>query len=843
MNSKVRAQLHDALACPCLLVGFLSLLVLLAPDALAAPAISPGLTKPLPITVAELAQKEVRGVSVFEVSDYVFGNYRGDFPSPPHADLNPKKAFIIVWQKFPYRFVFCHEGSYCPWFELPSGAGVCYQFFEGNDGWAELFNNWGRLERNSFVNIIEAGPDRVWVRWTYFGVNMEAGEPAYHATEDFWAYPNGLVLRRQTYESLRPKDHHGYAREPIELIGLCPAGKLWSDVLLREGESGERHALAVLDAFSDKRYDIFWKPKPGTLWDSTHRKSGCEWRMLDDSPGVVMAIPMADGTPFCAFGDASGYRHDYTRLKDHTFVAEVWGSSCWDHWPIGWLNSQGHPVDKDSLRLYPNHFSPLGMDFFALPNEEVARGNFYSLYGVAGDDLEAPRKAVRQWLEKGEAAMADPACGADLPVVYAPRLIQKQPQGAVLKSGQTARFSVIATRGLSPRFQWQRAKPGAAEFEDLAGADAGEYATGALSAEDNGARYRCLLTIPGTTVTSSVATVTVDAVPPRIISVRTLGKANRVTVVFSEPIALPVEPSDFAIDNGVTVTGISAGARPGQLELASTPIRPEHTYTLTAHGILDRVGNEILPNSSSRIDLTVELPAELGQTVNGFQDDFDSETIDAHWKAVPASPLSYAQTNGALCVSVKDNDPNHLLYVNPDYLASDQEVLARVRVTAFESGASARAGVALCVHPQTSLGINLAFRDFNGRQFKLLDDHRAWVPPDPATGLALEFADRTWYWLRLAETRMAGTDNMRVRAKAWLADGSTAEPKNWSLDWSCPARPGFAGILGSSDGAIANFEVDYILIKAAGLPLIRVTPGAFNLSDNRGNRSFVAQHR
>ena len=88
---------------------------------------------------------------------------------------NPRRAFVIFWKDFSYRFVFSHEGSYCPWFELASGAGLSYQFFEGNSGWAELFNNWGRKERNSFIDVLESGPDRVWVRWTYFGVNLAKG--------------------------------------------------------------------------------------------------------------------------------------------------------------------------------------------------------------------------------------------------------------------------------------------------------------------------------------------------------------------------------------------------------------------------------------------------------------------------------------------------------------------------------------------------------------------------------------------------------------------------------------------------------------------------------------------
>jgi hypothetical protein len=374
--------------------------------------------KPTAITMAELAKTPTQGVSVVEVSDYVFGGYKGKFPSPPHADMNARRAFIIRWKDFSYRFVFSHEGSYCPWFEFPSGDGICFQFFEGNDGWAELFNDWGRKERNSFVDVIENGPKRVWIHWTYFGVNQDTNEAAYRGTEDFWAYPNGLVLRRQTYESLKPKDHHGYTREPIETICMCPVGKLWKDILRKDPKSEERHCLTVVDAFSDKRYDDYWTPKPGTLWDSTRRRAGSPWRELDDAKGVALILPLIDGSPFCIFGDASGYRHDYTRIKEHSFPdtgGSNWGSMCWDHWPVGWLNSQAHNVDATSLRLYPNHFSPMGMDFFALPDAESARGVFYSLYGVGGKEVKPIRDLARRWLDKGAAAIAKADSGADLP--------------------------------------------------------------------------------------------------------------------------------------------------------------------------------------------------------------------------------------------------------------------------------------------------------------------------------------------------------------------------------------------------------------------------------------------
>jgi len=376
-----------------------------------------------PISVRQIDRTKIQGVAAVEVSDYVYGGYAGDFPSPPHADLNSKRAVIIYWHDFPQRFVFSHEASYCPWFELPSGAGACWQMFEGNEGWAELFNEQGRKERNSFVDIVEAGPRRVWIRWTYFGVNMESGQAAYRGVEDFWAFPNGLVLRRQVMHSLIPGKNVGYAREPIEQIVLCPVGKLWFDVLKRDAKTGENLAFVGLDPFSDARIDVVWKKRdPASFKDKVHegtaRRIGPPWRRLDDSPGAAVVTPLVDGSPFVAFGDASGFPHQLTRLKEHSDRKGTggwgWGSLSWDHWPIGWLNSQSHEVDERSFRLYPNHFAPSGIDLWEMPNEQAEGREFYSLMGVGGNDLEGIRTVVRQWLEGGAEKTRDPGFVAKL---------------------------------------------------------------------------------------------------------------------------------------------------------------------------------------------------------------------------------------------------------------------------------------------------------------------------------------------------------------------------------------------------------------------------------------------
>jgi hypothetical protein len=50
------------------------------------------------------------------------------------------------------------------------------------------------------------------------------------------------------------------------------------------------------------------------------------------------------------------------------------------------------------------------MDFFAMKNEDVARGVYWSLYGVGDSgDLEPVRKLAREWLDQDPKTLADPS--------------------------------------------------------------------------------------------------------------------------------------------------------------------------------------------------------------------------------------------------------------------------------------------------------------------------------------------------------------------------------------------------------------------------------------------------
>ncbi|MFA5058260.1 MAG: hypothetical protein WC485_09120 [Opitutaceae bacterium] len=389
------------------------------PPAASAGGPDPIFEKTAPMTMAELAGRKTDGVSAFEVKDYAPGHYTGALsPSPTHADLNPKKAVIVVWKDSPLRFVFSHEASYCPWLELTNGSAMCDQFFEGNLGDAELFNDNGRRERNSFVDIIQSGPQRVWVRWTYFCVNAKDDtKPRLRGTEDYFAYPNGLVLRRMTYESLMPDEVVGYSTQPVECFGVAPVGSVIKDLVLSDTEHGDAHVFAVLDLYRDRQYDIFWDQQGNV------RRRGNDATLADiyHSPGYALVIPFREKLLFAVLGKASGFSAENNCLVDHSTPGAQggvgWGQGIWDHWPIGWLNSQGSDWKPGSPYTY--HFGSIGQ--FFIPNGKslvsfwrdyseyckdmafnrwTERRVFYVLLGSASD-WETIRRIGKGWLDQG----------------------------------------------------------------------------------------------------------------------------------------------------------------------------------------------------------------------------------------------------------------------------------------------------------------------------------------------------------------------------------------------------------------------------------------------------------
>ena len=540
----------------------------------------------------------------------------------------------------------------------------------------------------------------------------------------------------------------------------------------------------------------------------------------DTSQGInLLFVDFEPGNPYC--GGVAGRQFkllDDVRAWGPPGVAIQWETNTW-YWLRLRQTETSAATSKIQGKVWLADGSAPEPANWPLEWERETRAGFAGILGGSGNvaDFQVGYILIKA------AGLPPIKVGPDV-------LLLKEPEDLAVGPGQTASFTVSAAGLSSPAYQWQRAQSGTLNFIDVARATGKDYTTAALTVSEHGTQYRCIIASGGTRVASRAAAVTVDATAPTLLSAKTTGHAQQVTVAFSKPVSVSANRNHFAIDHDILVTGVGPGAKPNAVELTTTPLAAGKTYTLSVQGICDRVGNEIRPDSRMTIDLSVEVPLDFGETVNGFQDDFDGTEPNSAWVVVPRDSSVYAQTNGILKVATKSGNVSHLLYRAAGYDATEQEVLARIRVAAFPRHPSARAGICVGVNPDTGQGINLSFRDGDqagvfGRQIGLMDDRLAWGPPV----LDVHWQEQVWYWLRLRQTRNSTEAEATVRCKFWPADGTVPEPAGWQFSWRQDGRAGLAGIAGPSAAAPSEFEVDYVLIKAKGLPRISVASRAFTL--------------
>jgi uncharacterized repeat protein (TIGR01451 family) len=210
-------------------------------------------------------------------------------------------------------------------------------------------------------------------------------------------------------------------------------------------------------------------------------------------------------------------------------------------------------------------------------------------------------------------------------------VITQQPAPAVSVQEST---STILTVGVTSSFvpvfyQWQK------NGVDIPGANATAYTMPRLLRADNNAVFRCIVSIPGLSLTSavSVVTITPDNLPPQVVSAATLVGSTNVGVSFTElmDVASATNPANYSLSIGGAVT--SATLRPdGQSVALAVTALSFTNYSLRLNNLKDYAGNPLAANATVPVTVIgmentdVGIPGdplEIGSTYSSSDRNFD----------------------------------------------------------------------------------------------------------------------------------------------------------------------------------------------------------------------------
>lgn len=329
--------------------------------------------------------------------------------------------------------------------------------------------------------------------------------------------------------------------------------------------------------------------------------------------------------------------------------------------------------------------------------------------------------------------------------------------------------------------------------------------------------------------------------PFRLVSAHRLYGTNQVVLRFSSPFrANNVRSNESYVVNAGEV--IQAAPHPQFQEMAVLTVSGSPT-TLRVRGLASAYGVPADDNAEVVIQNGPVYPDEEGLEVEGYQESFE-ENPGAQWIFVAGTnavsqPPNFRVRNGALEVAGV-RSTNQYMLLSGEYDGANQEVLMRINY--IGSGPRPLAPVAGAGLRPGGLGTN----DYFGVEFlSVASSQPAFVSMFGVGTLPLELSGQpgymnrngelqlpwqsdfnSWYWLRLRHTAAGDSNGVQMRAKWWPADGTVPEPTQWlegrySREMSA-TNPitGLAGLLGPSQSV--SFKVDYMLVRAAGLPTTRV---------------------
>ena len=94
---------------------------------------------------------------------------------------------------------------------------------------------------------------------------------------------------------------------------MVPVGKIVKDLFPRDAKHGDYLTHAVLDLYSDKRYDIYWDEKGQVR----RRGDDATLAAITRSPGCALVLPFREKLLFAVLGRASGFPPEKNQFVDH----------------------------------------------------------------------------------------------------------------------------------------------------------------------------------------------------------------------------------------------------------------------------------------------------------------------------------------------------------------------------------------------------------------------------------------------------------------------------------------------------------------------------------------------
>jgi len=372
--------------------------------------------------------------------------------------------------------------------------------------------------------------------------------------------------------------------------------------------------------------------------------------------------------------------------------------------------------------------------------------------------------------------------------------IMQQPVDTTGTELLTATLSVAGTGSsditTNLAYQWQL------NGIDILGANGASFTTPLLHLSDSGSVYRVIVSIPGKTLISSNATLSVvpDVTPPAPVSIQNLGATN-LSLIFSEPVA-PASATNilnYSFTNGVTVSGAVFGLDTRTIILTVSPLTQGGQYTLFVNGVQDFAAtpNAVVANSSLTFTVTeyatqdIGSPSQAGFNVpvsNGLDVTGGGADIGG---AVDQFQFSYKPINGDFDIQVRIP------------LLSLSDVWAKAGLMAREDIRPNSRFAAVFATPSMA-GSFFEYRNAAGANSTTVG---AFPPNYPET------------WLRLQRTGNIFTGFASYDAQAWTVLGSISNVFNNTLfiglavtshNTNQSALAQFRDISGVTNGAVAR---------------------------------------